>query len=246
MGSLAGQQNTVSSPPVTGPGGGRKPRFLCLHGFRTSGDIMRTQVLGKWPGPVTARLDLVFADAPFPAEGRSDVDGIFPPPYYEWYQFDKAEYRNFEECLEYIEDLIVKYGPFDGVMGFSQGAILSSVLPGLQEKGLALTKVPKLKYVVIIGGAKSRSSAIAENAYSPKIKCPSLHFLGDMDFLRTQGEALLEAFIDPIVIRHPKGHTVPRLDDKSLEIMLSYLERIEKDLQKDAVLDEEHKEEYIC
>lgn len=71
-------------------GARRRPRFLCLHGFRTSAEIMRKQVLGKWPADVTARLDLVFADAPFPAEGKSDVDGIFDPPYYEWFQFDKV------------------------------------------------------------------------------------------------------------------------------------------------------------
>ncbi|PKU77303.1 hypothetical protein MA16_Dca016870 [Dendrobium catenatum] len=49
----------------------RWPRFLCLHGFRTSAEIMRKQVLGKWPDLVTARLDLLFANAPFPAEGKS-------------------------------------------------------------------------------------------------------------------------------------------------------------------------------
>lgn len=84
MGSLAAE--------VAGDfrGAPRRPKFLCLHGFRTSGEIMRTQVVGKWPEEVTARLDLVFPDAPFPAEGKSDVDGIFPPPYYEWFQFDKV------------------------------------------------------------------------------------------------------------------------------------------------------------
>jgi hypothetical protein len=79
-----------------GAGGGavaRRPRFLCLHGFRTSGEIMRKQVVGKWPAEVTARLDLVFPDAPFPAEGKSDVEGIFDPPYYEWFQFDKVRAR---------------------------------------------------------------------------------------------------------------------------------------------------------
>jgi hypothetical protein len=83
MGSLGGEE--APAPP-----GSRRPRFLCLHGFRTSAEIMRKQVLGKWPADVTARLDLVFADAPFPAEGKSDVEGIFDPPYYEWFQFDKV------------------------------------------------------------------------------------------------------------------------------------------------------------
>lgn len=83
MGSLAEADEGINHPR-------RRPRFLCLHGFRTSGAIMRTQVVGKWPEEVTARLDLVFPDAPFPAEGKSDVEGIFSPPYYEWFQFDKV------------------------------------------------------------------------------------------------------------------------------------------------------------
>ena len=85
MGSLGGEERPAE--------GRRRPRFLCLHGFRTSAEIMRKQVLGKWPADVTARLDLVFADAPFPAEGKSDVEGIFDPPYYEWFQFDKVHRR---------------------------------------------------------------------------------------------------------------------------------------------------------
>ncbi|XP_044947374.1 uncharacterized protein LOC123396523 [Hordeum vulgare subsp. vulgare] len=78
MGSLAGR--VVA----------RRPRFLCLHGFRTSGEIMLKRVVGNWPVEVTTRFDLFFADAPFPVEGKSDVDGVFDLPYYEWFQFDKV------------------------------------------------------------------------------------------------------------------------------------------------------------
>jgi hypothetical protein len=67
----------------------RKPRFLCLHGFRTSGEIMKKQI-HKWPQNVLDKLDLVFVDAPFPCNGKSDVEGIFDPPYYEWFQFNKV------------------------------------------------------------------------------------------------------------------------------------------------------------
>lgn len=45
-----------------------------------------------------------------------------------------VEYRNFGECLAYIEGLMIKDGPFDGLMGFSQGGILSAALPGLQSR----------------------------------------------------------------------------------------------------------------
>ncbi|KAG6477419.1 esterase AGAP003155-like [Zingiber officinale] len=235
MGSLAAE--------VAADFGGapRRPKFLCLHGFRTSGEIMRTQVVGKWPEEVTARLDLVFPDAPFPAEGKSDVDGIFPPPYYEWFQFDKSfmEYRNLNECFAYIENLMIEHGPFDGLMGFSQGAILSSALVGLQSRGLALTRVAKVKYLVVIGGAKFQSPAVVKKAYPSPPDCTSLHFLGDMDFLKASGEALLESFVNPYIIRHPKGHTVPRLDEKSMETMLEFLDKIEADLPCDETKHEE-------
>ncbi|KAF7141216.1 hypothetical protein RHSIM_Rhsim06G0075100 [Rhododendron simsii] len=207
----------------------KKPRFLCLHGFRTNGQIMKTQI-EKWPPSVLEKLDLVFVDAPFPANGKSDVEGIFDPPYYEWFQFNKefTEYTNFDECLAYIEDYMIEHGPFDGLLGFSQGAILSAALPGLQAEGVALTKVPKINFLIIIGGAKLKEPSLAEKAYSCSIRCPSLHFLGETDFLKPYGTELLESFVDPVVIHHPKGHTVPRLDEKGLPTMLNFVERIQK------------------
>ncbi|KAI3797245.1 hypothetical protein L1987_32500 [Smallanthus sonchifolius] len=81
-------------------------------------------------------LDLFFPDAPFPCNGKSGVEGIFDPPYFEWFQFSKEyeDYENFDECVEYIEECMIKHAPIDSLLGFSQGAILSAVLPGLQAK----------------------------------------------------------------------------------------------------------------
>ncbi|KAL3638676.1 hypothetical protein CASFOL_016583 [Castilleja foliolosa] len=212
----------------------RKLRFLCLHGFRTSGEIIKKQVTGKWPESVLEKLDLVFANAPFPCQGKSEVEGIFDPPYYEWFQFNKefTEYQNFDECLAYIENYMIKNGPFDGLLGFSQGAILSAALPGLQANGLALTRVPKIKVVIIVSGAKFRNPSVAEKAFSSPIQIPSVHFLGDQDFLKTHGTELLDSFEDPVVIRHPRGHTIPRFDEKTLESMLSFLKRVQKNVEE--------------
>ncbi|KAJ0239682.1 hypothetical protein HA466_0232840 [Hirschfeldia incana] len=218
----------------------RKPRFLCLHGFRTSGEIMKIQ-LHKWPKSVIDRLDLVFLDAPFPCQGKSDVEGIFDPPYYEWFQFNKEfnEYTNFEECLEYIEDSMIKLGPFDGLIGFSQGAILSGGLPGLQAKGIALQKVPKIKFLIIIGGAMFKSTKVAKDAYSSTMDIPSLHFLGETDFLKPYGTELIDSFKNPVVVHHPKGHTVPRLDEKSLEKVTAFIDTLEHLLMEEVKIGEE-------
>lgn len=45
-------------------------------------------------------------------------------------------------------------------------------------QGVGLTKVPKIKFLIIIGGAKFRAPAVVENAYASPVECPSLHFLG--------------------------------------------------------------------
>lgn len=45
-----------------------------------------------------------------------------------------TEYTNFDECLEYIQECMIKHGPIDGLLGFSQGSILSAAMPGLQAK----------------------------------------------------------------------------------------------------------------
>ncbi|KAF3633496.1 esterase OVCA2 isoform X2 [Capsicum chacoense] len=210
------------------------PRFLCLHGFRTSGAILKKQIFDKWPTQVVDKLDLVFIDAPFPCQGKSEVEGIFDPPYYEWYQFNKdlKVYENFDKCLEYIEECMIKHGPFDGLLGFSQGAIISGGLPGLQDKGVGLTKVPKIKYLIIIGGAKLQDNSVAEKAYSSPITCPSVHFLGEQDYLKKYGMELLELYVDPVVIHHPKGHTIPRFDEKGLESMLSFIEKVQAEINK--------------
>ena len=47
---------------------------------------------------------------------------------------DFTEYTNFEECVKYIEDYMVKNGPFDGILGHSQGALLAGAFPGMQNE----------------------------------------------------------------------------------------------------------------
>ncbi|MCL7031932.1 hypothetical protein MKW94_006419 [Papaver nudicaule] len=222
----------------------RKPRFLCLHGMRTSAKIFEEQIFKRWPETILENIDLVFIDAPFPShdkptiKGFVGVDDLFDPPYYDWFQFDQEfmEYKNLEECLHYIEDCMLKLGHFDGLMGFSQGAILSATLPALQTKGLALKKVPQIKNVIIIGGATFLCPIMAEKAHPPgKNMCNSLHFLGETDVLKERGIKLLESFVNPYAIHHPRGHTVPRLDEKGLLIMQEFLQKIQEEEEEEGL-----------
>ncbi|OMO69246.1 Serine hydrolase FSH [Corchorus capsularis] len=127
-----------------------------------------------------------------------------------------------------------------------QGAILSGGLPGLQAKGVALTKVPKIKNLIIIGGAKFKSESVAADAYSSPIQCPSLHFLGETDFLKPYGLELLKVCVDPVVIHHPKGHTIPRFgDEKGLESMMNFLDKIQQELPEKQEREIDYKEDAL-
>ncbi|XP_058184897.1 uncharacterized protein LOC131302341 [Rhododendron vialii] len=215
----------------------KKPRFLCLHGLRMSAKVLQTQLIKRWPEALLEKLDLVFPNGPYLAQGKSDIEDFYDPPFYEWFQYsqDYQEVSNFDNCLAYIEDYMIKHGPFDGLMGFSQGAVISATLPGLQSQGLALTKVPKIKYVILMSGGKFGGSVskfacpkLAANAFSSPLQCPSLHIIGETDYLKESGIELLDSFVDPVVINHPRGHTIAKLDEKGQKTMLSFIEKIEK------------------
>ncbi|XP_012457005.1 uncharacterized protein LOC105778006 [Gossypium raimondii] len=210
----------------------KKPRVLCLHGFRTSGEILK-KMMAKWPHSVLNNFDFDFLDAPFHARGKSDVESLYDPPYYEWYQVNEMECVHFDECIAYIEDYMIKHGPFDGLLGFSQGGMLASVVPPMQREGAAFTSVPKIKFVIIISGfelreLKSGPPKLLANVYSVPIDCPSLHLIGDKDFLKERGFMLLRSFVNPLHIHHSMGHTVPKLDEKGSETMLKFIEKIKE------------------
>ncbi|KAI3887952.1 hypothetical protein MKW92_036708 [Papaver armeniacum] len=54
----------------------RKPRFLCLHGMRTSAKIFKQQIFKKWPDSILENIDLVFIDAPFPSLDKPTIKGF--------------------------------------------------------------------------------------------------------------------------------------------------------------------------
>lgn len=64
---------------------------------------------------------------------------------------------------------------------------------------------------VSIAGSKFRDPGICEVAYKDPIKVKSVHFVGEKDWLKLPSEELAASFEDPLIIRHPQGHTVPRL-----------------------------------
>ncbi|KAJ0728218.1 putative serine hydrolase FSH, alpha/Beta hydrolase [Helianthus annuus] len=200
----------------------KKPRFLCLHGHGSNATLLKDH-FKNWPDFVLEKMDFVFINAPFPVD-----DGLF-----EWFTSneDHTNFENFDEGIAYIEDRMVELGPFDGVLGFSQGAVVAGALPGMQAHGACLTKVEKIEHVIIISGAKLGGTKfplpkLAETAFSTPINIPSLHIFGETDIAREDAPELVKAYVDPLVIFHHGGHEVPKLDEDGLKIMFEFLKKI--------------------
>ncbi len=132
----------------------RKHKVLCLHGWRTSGKIMSMQTAAF---RYNCGIDCSFMDAPYTANGDPDA-GIAmiytDEPYFEWYYKDSASLNleldnSISSIIQYMED----HGPFDGLLGFSQGGAMATRLASLQTNGdKRLNNVPLLKFIVLIGG----------------------------------------------------------------------------------------------
>ncbi|XP_050210225.1 uncharacterized protein LOC126660668 isoform X1 [Mercurialis annua] len=185
----------------------KKMKILCLHGFRTSGSFLHKQIT-KWDPSIFAQFDLDFPDGIFAAGGKSDIEGIFPPPYFEWFQFN-------------------------------EGATLSALLLGYQAQGKVLKEHPPMKLFISISGSKFRDPKICDIAYKDIIKVKSVHFIGAKDWLKLPSEELSTAFDSPLIIRHPQGHTVPRLDEAAIEQLHGWATEISQCNNEETKLNEE-------
>lgn len=72
---------------------------------------------------------------------------MFPEGYGWFFNRDDCTFRGtreggpavgYQESIEYLESVFKEHGPFDGILGFSQGACLASLLCYLRVKGCKL------------------------------------------------------------------------------------------------------------
>jgi len=175
-------------------------------------------------------LDIVFIDAPNPASGPvpDDVAPFFPEPYFEWWNAHKKSdgswtYENAHVSLSLLEDVFKLHGPFDGVMGFSQGAGMAALISGMQRSGTILREQPPLRFVICFAGIRVRDAKL-EEYYRAMRPIHSLHIFGDRDPIKGLTNLLIESFDSPVVIRHTRGHVIPALQGEDLKTFRRFLE----------------------
>ncbi|PYI07706.1 hypothetical protein BO78DRAFT_312691 [Aspergillus sclerotiicarbonarius CBS 121057] len=96
-------------------------KILCLHGHGTGADILRYQLSGlRRDADPSWEFHFLSGEVECPAP--ADIPSVFPGPYYCWTRSFDADTIDAAHGL--IDEAIEEHGPFDGVLGFSQGAAI--------------------------------------------------------------------------------------------------------------------------
>jgi predicted esterase len=197
-------------------------RILCLHGLQQSGEVMRAeteflkQVFDSILGNTNTQL--VYPTAPWPMD-EPEVGGESST--FSWWPMNGNE-NDAIITAGFLSELLDTEGPFDGVVGFSQGAMVSGLMAALLEQPQAkrlpgfMTSHAPFKFVISYSGYREEQPRL-DYLYKPRsIKTPIIHFVSASDPVVT-GErcmSLVEACADSEdrVIEYPGSgfHRVPR------------------------------------
>lgn len=149
--------------------GGQQQRLLALHGYRQNAAVFRAKT-GAMRRALRGVAELVYIDAP---HASGDNDGRA------WWHAsdDGSRYEGMQESIEHIASVVESRGPFDGVVGFSQGAVFGSIL-------LAHPNTRRYwRYGVLISGFPARDNAVKDADWYQLVHIPSLHVYGENDKL---------------------------------------------------------------
>ncbi|KAL1530312.1 hypothetical protein AB1Y20_001222 [Prymnesium parvum] len=219
----------------------RPIRFLCIHGSGANAMVMnlQTRALKREMG-AAATFDYVQGAVDWkPEHVDEELLSLFGQgPYFGWWnvhmpdgtsvnkpsdyhdQLDTAreryhlKYAGVEDAMRKIEDHISAHGPFDILLGFSQGAILTSLLTAhcLQRKrvgGLG----PSWAMNVLVCGMIPRDKHWIDLMEQQPINFPACIVIGKRDRFFSDGRRLAELYVEPELFEHQGGHEFPASTD---------------------------------
>ncbi|CAI2379666.1 unnamed protein product [Moneuplotes crassus] len=215
----------------------KKLTVLCLHGFFNNTNVVNhqlrhyRQLFGKY-------VRFVPINAPFECENVFDqaIARMFKAPFYSWYFYDPStcECRGIEESVEYVVDYINNHGPFDGVLGFSQGTMMARILLKMNEFKSTFPKleVDPPKFGVIFSGMFTERARYFPQYDEDCLKVltefqqPMLYVYGDKDPLKQNIEGALVKEGDYTIIKHDYAHNIPKLKYDDLEEFTRFFDRM--------------------
>lgn len=180
--------------------GGSVPRHvarrkvLCLHGFRSNKEMLQLQLVPF--ARAAPEFEFLFVNAARPATGPSDPR--IPPSVatFEWWGVKDTPYElawqsGFEGFAETVSALSQRV---DGVVGFSQGAAMATLVKANWAAFFSAVVPPQEKRL----------------SDEPPMARSSFHCYDEQEEVAEQCAQVAEMFTDASVVYHNEGHVVPK------------------------------------
>lgn len=127
--------------------------------------------------------------------------------------FDSLQYQQqtegFEKSIEYLKTVFSQMGPFDGILGFSQGAAMAALVSAHREEFKGNID---FRFVILCSGFSVNMSKYGKGS----INCPSLHIFGYKEGedrqIGCQASRQLASLFEngcSVIIEHDSGHIIP-------------------------------------
>lgn len=199
-----------------------KLKILALHGYRQSGPVFKSKT-GSFRKMVQKYADITYITGPHKVVNEvgilEDSESVETDQYSWWFNRNDITFKGdrvggpaigFGKSLKLIQETYEELGPFDGILGFSQGACFAGLILQLQHRSFLKTD---FKFGIMVAGFCS-GSLPHHGYYSDSIlSIPSMHIYGSSDEIIPQkmSEKLSNYFVRDrrIDILHSGGHFFP-------------------------------------
>ncbi|XP_066507353.1 esterase OVCA2 [Hoplias malabaricus] len=201
-------------------------RVLCVHGYRQNSNAFRDKT-GALRKLLKKHVELVFINAPhyiLPRQSNSqekDNPSIASDEEQRGWWFSNIQERSFDarqecesslglaESLDTLRLAVKELGPFDGILGFSQGAALVAMICALQER--KLETIFNFRFAILVAGFRSACAQHQHFYEDLQATVPSLHVFGQEDKVipEQMSRDLLSMFPGAHILTHPGGHFIP-------------------------------------
>ena len=203
-------------------------RVLCLPGWATNTEVFNYQIAAL--RKAFAR-DMEFVVLQGPVEVPLQTDTVlqqrFKGKFYAWHNTIRMKLSEtktevmlvgLEQSLELIQKHLNSNPPYDGIMGFSQGAAIAAWVLSLQNAGY----LPgSFQFAVFISPGFFPSNNLA--MYIPR-NVSTYFFVGQEDLFVPLTALLARCFRSPRILIHKEGHKFPRLTPEVVAVWKSIIE----------------------
>jgi thioredoxin reductase/aryl carrier-like protein len=147
-------------------------------------------------------------------EWRAGFEALYEHHHYDKpIQVTEADRKQWNMTLAYLRDIVEKYGPFDGIAGFCEGAAVASVALHLQARGED-QGLGAINFFIAMSPWRSPMHN-QEDLFQPDnpLQLPMLQIVGenDMDVFLTAAPYFRSDYADASEFRHNGQHIYPPL-----------------------------------